>query len=153
MESNMNSLHENQNSLHENQMELASVYQATEKDTAPTEITVPESAYSASAITQDSMKGMEDRLFARLATLQSGKSPRKDTARGGGAWRRYNKWCWSCGVNLRHNSDEKDGKCHQKRTGHIATATKNNPQGGNEERNHLWMWWCNPENRPTEKRE
>jgi hypothetical protein len=142
----------NIHSIHENQLELASVYQATEKHATPTEITVPETAYSASAVTQDSMKGMEDRLFARLAALQTGKPPRKDT-RGGGSWRRYNKWCWSCGVNLRHNSDEKEGKCHQKRTGHVSTATKDNPQGGNEERNHLWMWWCNPENRPVEKRE
>jgi hypothetical protein len=139
------------NSIYENQLELASIYQASKKKATPTEITVPETAYSASAVTQDLMKGMEDRLLARLAALQAGTTPRKST-KGSGAWRRYNKWCWSCGVNLSHNSDEKDRKCYHKRTGHIATATKDNPHGGNAERNHMWLWWCNPDNRPVEKR-
>ena len=56
-------------------------------------------------------------------------------------WRQFTKFCWSCGVNLHHDSPGCDRK---KKTGHITTATYSNPQAGNVGRNHLWQQWCTP---------
>ena len=55
-------------------------------------------------------------------------------------WRQYTFWCYTCGVNLHHNTI--DG-CTRvpKREGHNVTATRDNPGNGNTSRNHLWMKW------------
>jgi len=61
-----------------------------------------------------------------------------------GAWRQWKYWCYTCGVNLKHKSDG----CTQQRkdSNHYAfpNATKDNPQGGNNTGDDLWMQWCNP---------
>ena len=56
-------------------------------------------------------------------------------------WRQFTKFCWSCGVNLHHDSPGCDQK---KKAGHITTATYANPQDGNTSRNRLWQQWCTP---------
>ena len=54
-------------------------------------------------------------------------------------WRQYTYWCYTCGVNLTHNTS--DGCIREpKRQGHNLEATRENP-GGNTSRNHLWMQW------------
>ena len=54
--------------------------------------------------------------------------------------RQYRMWCWSCGVNLSHNS----GNCNTHKTGHIDTATYASPQGGNLKKNARHMKWRHP---------
>ena len=80
--------------------------------------------------------------------------PAKQTNRGGGQRetprntpnltdkprRQWTNWCWTHGVNLHCNSDN----CRREGPGHIKTATKDNPMGGNTRRDHLHMKWCNP---------
>ena len=49
-------------------------------------------------------------------------------------WRQWRSWCYTCGVNLNHNSSN----CRRsKRPGHDANpeATMENPQGGNTSKN------------------
>jgi len=58
-------------------------------------------------------------------------------------WRQWRSWCYSCGVNLTHNSID----CKRpKRPGHTTNpgATMENPMGGNTTKNRLWMKWCHP---------
>ena len=73
---------------------------------------------------------------------------RRGTIRGdpNGPWRQWKYWCYSCGTNLSHNSID----CHRtkiQRPDHDrlkSIATKDNPQGGNSKKDHLWMKWCDP---------
>ena len=73
---------------------------------------------------------------------------RRGTIRGdpNGPWRQWKYWCYSCGTNLSHNSNE----CHRTKNQlpdhdrFKATATKDNPQGGNSKKDHLWLKWCDP---------
>ena len=64
------------------------------------------------------------------STSQQPYRPRK--------WRQWRSWCYTCGVNLNHNSINcKRTKC----AGHDANpeATMENPLGGNVAKNRLWM--------------
>ena len=65
-------------------------------------------------------------------------------SKGNGKWRQWRSWCYTCGVNLSHNT----GGCKKflKAPGHVAhpDATKDDPQGGNTTKNHLRMKWCHP---------
>ena len=55
-------------------------------------------------------------------------------------WRQYTFWCYTCGVNLHHNTI--DGcKRVPKREGHNVAVTRDNPGNGNTSRDHLWMKW------------
>mmetsp|Transcript_10703 Transcript_10703/g.22826 ORF Transcript_10703/g.22826 Transcript_10703/m.22826 type:complete len:148 (+) Transcript_10703:1272-1715(+) len=61
-----------------------------------------------------------------------------------GVWRQWKYWFYTCGVNLKHNSD---GYTQwRKDSNHYAfpNATKDNPQGGNNTGDDLWMQWCSP---------
>ena len=55
-------------------------------------------------------------------------------------WRQWNKWCWECGVNLKHNSEGHWSKA----SNHKDAATRTTPLGGNSKRDHLWMKWWSP---------
>mmetsp|Transcript_7775 Transcript_7775/g.17390 ORF Transcript_7775/g.17390 Transcript_7775/m.17390 type:complete len:123 (-) Transcript_7775:198-566(-) len=56
-----------------------------------------------------------------------------------GPWRQRKYWCYSCGTNLTHATVD----CHRVKNQHQdherykATATKDNPQGGNIQKDHL----------------
>ena len=67
--------------------------------------------------------------------------------RGTGTWRQWNKWCWSCGINLGHNTPDCSGRYKKSTHEEHLTATHSDPQGGNmkAKREHLWMKWCHPE--------
>ena len=86
----------------------------------------------------------------------SGGSDRDKTVMGGMGteqWRQWKYWCFSCGVNLRHNSAGHTHEASKKRT-HIASATFENQQGGNNLRDHLWKKWCHPvTHKPHDKKE
>lgn len=61
-------------------------------------------------------------------------------------WAQWNKWCYSCGVQLHHDSLSCPPN-RKKKSDHVAkapTATFNNKMGGNANRDHLWMKWCHP---------
>jgi hypothetical protein len=94
--------------------------------------------------------------FRTRATTNSGTNPHSGRGRGpqrdsgAGTWRQWNKWCWTHGVNLRHDS----AGCEHQRSGHKTEATKNNPMGGNTRRDNLWMKWCSPvDHRPYDNPE
>ena len=55
-------------------------------------------------------------------------------------WRKFDKYCWSYGVNL--NSDSKD--CRKPKPGHQRTATFHNRMGGTNMKEHLWGKYCGP---------
>ena len=57
-----------------------------------------------------------------------------------GICRQYKFWCWSCGVNLSHDSCN----CRTQKQGHIKNATKDNPQGGNTSKDARYMMWRHP---------
>ena len=62
-------------------------------------------------------------------------------------WMQWKYWCWSCGVNLTHNTARHKGNKQAAHQNHL-TATKDNPQGGGiAARDVLWMKWCHPINR------
>lgn len=66
------------------------------------------------------------------------KDPANDTD-----WQQYKYWCYSCGVNLTHDS----GNCppNRCRRCHDANATNANPgTGANTKRNNLWELWFHP---------
>jgi len=73
---------------------------------------------------------------------------RRGTIRGdpNGPWRQWKYWCYSCGTNLNHSSMDchRTKKQHQNHNQYKSTATKDNPQGGNSNKDHLWMKWCDP---------
>ena len=54
--------------------------------------------------------------------------------------RQWKFFCHTHGVNLTHSS----GDCPRPNEGHNKEANKCSPLGGNENRNHLWMQWCEP---------
>mmetsp|Transcript_27576 Transcript_27576/g.57792 ORF Transcript_27576/g.57792 Transcript_27576/m.57792 type:complete len:157 (+) Transcript_27576:468-938(+) len=70
------------------------------------------------------------------------------TVRGdpNGPWRQWKYWCYSCGTNLSHNTID----CHRTKNQlpdhdqFKTTATRDNPQGGNSKKDHLWLKWCDP---------
>uniref|UniRef100_A0A7S4ASS5 Uncharacterized protein n=1 Tax=Pseudo-nitzschia australis TaxID=44445 RepID=A0A7S4ASS5_9STRA len=72
----------------------------------------------------------------------------RGTVRGdpNGPWRQWKYWCYSCGTNLSHNSQD----CHRTKIQlpdhqrYKSIATKENPQGGNSRKDHLWLKWCDP---------
>jgi len=74
------------------------------------------------------------------STQQHG--PRRHT--GNGTWRQWKYWCYTCGVNVKHNTNNCDKQ--RKFANHFAcpSATKDNPQGGNISRDDLWLQWCHP---------
>ena len=77
---------------------------------------------------------------------QTGNRGRSETNPG---WRQWKYWCHTCGCNLHHNSDACPPK--KQRPGHVASATKDNPQGGNAKKDRLWMLWCHPSGRTAHK--
>ena len=128
------------------------------KSNTPTTVTIPTAALSTvgSALTPGTIqgRGLEQLTAVLVAALQAangnqcqplpGKSKQeKPNAKSNQPWRQWNQHCWSCGVQLNHNSTN----CKHPRTGHEehTTATHEDQQGGNNKRNHLWGKWCGPD--------
>ena len=118
----------------------------------PSLIGTSPSAMSASTNTQQIVDIVNRAFEARLADFQSTPPPpQQQTAsqrRPGtpvpstatDSWRTWNKWCFTHGANLRHNSPD----CDHPGDNHKPAATKMNPMGGNTKRDHLWGKWCSP---------
>ena len=66
----------------------------------------------------------------------------RNAAASSDEWRQWNRWCYSCGCNLNHEST--DCPTRKRRKDHKDEATQANPMGGNTSRSHLWNKWCNP---------
>jgi hypothetical protein len=128
------------------------------KATTPTTVTIPTAALSTvgSALTPGTRQGqgLEQLTAAIVAALQTSNknqcqlsttqpTQKKANNNGDQPWRQWNQYCWSCGVQLNHNSSN----CKHPRTGHEdhLSATFNDQQGGNNKRNHLWEKWCGPD--------
>ena len=127
------------------------------KTTTPTTVTIPTAALSTvgSAMTPGTFQGQGlEHLTAALVTalqaangnqcfspLHQGQSKSKSKVEQ--PWRQWNQYCWSCGVQLNHNS----ATCKHPRQGHEnhLTATFEDQQGGNTKRDHLWGKWCGPD--------
>ena len=65
-------------------------------------------------------------------------------------WRQWTFFCYTCGVNLNHNTD-KHPQSRAKREGHDdnLAATHTNLNGGNGDKNWLWKLYCEPDqNKP-----
>ena len=80
-----------------------------------------------------------------ISTLRPpGALPATPNRRKRTAWQQWSYWCWTCGVNLTHNTPKHTNRKKDGHDDHLA-ATRNDPQGGGVERRaHLWMKWCNP---------
>ena len=125
--------------------------------TTPTTVTVPTATMSTvgSALTSGTLQaqGLEQLTAALVAAFQATNGNQCQPPRPQGQpksknkveqpWRQWNQYCWSCGVQLNHNS----ATCKHPRQGHDnhLTATYDDQQGGNTKRNHLWGKWCGPD--------
>jgi hypothetical protein len=126
------------------------------KPTTPTTVTVPTASLSTvgSALTPGTLQGLDQLTAALVAALQATNgnqcqpatgqpTQKKPNPKTSQEWRQWNQYCWSCGVQLNHNSTN----CKHPRTGHEdhLSATFDDQQGGNARRNHLWEKWCGPD--------
>jgi hypothetical protein len=140
--------------LHNNQQQLGTAYSALAR---PTTDSVPSfiNTDSSTVVTQSQqvsvLKDMISDLRKDMALMVAGNGSKGgDGGNGGGTgakprikpttWRQWNKWCWTHGSHLLHDS----ATCEQKwrKVGHNETATKENPVGRNISRDHLYMQWC-----------
>jgi hypothetical protein len=114
-------------------------------------IAIPSAITAGSSLTNDQYRQMEDKLLNAINTaLQTKSQPTYEQRpktisyeQRPKIWRQYKCWCYSCGVNLSHNSNE----CRsQKFTAHSQnpTATINDQQGGNGKKDSNWMKWNSP---------
>ena len=77
-------------------------------------------------------------------------NPTTDTATKpvGTVYRKWNKYCHSCGVILCGKGGcggvGGGADCYKKKEGHKPDATFTNKMGGNDKRDHLWGLWCDP---------
>lgn len=61
-------------------------------------------------------------------------------------WRQWTFFCFTCGVNLHHNTKDHTNRRGPKRDGHDENhaATPTDLRGGNGDKNWLWKLYCNP---------
>jgi hypothetical protein len=113
-------------------------------------IAIPSAIAAGSSLTNDRYRQMEDKLLNVIKTALQTKSqptyeqrPQNLYEQRPKIWRQYKCWCFSCGVNLSHNSNE----CRSRKfTGHSQhlTATFHDQQGGNGNKDNNWMKWNSP---------
>jgi hypothetical protein len=105
---------------------------------------IPSAITAGSSLTNDQYRQMEDKLFNAINTALQTKSQSTYEQRPQAnsydqrpkLWNQYKCWCYSCGVNLSHNSNE----CRSRKfTTHSQqpTATFNDQQGGNGKRDRV----------------
>jgi hypothetical protein len=126
------------------------------KPTTPTTVTIPTAALSTvgSALTPGTTQGLEKLTAALVSAIQAAnqnqcqpatdqRQDNRSNNKTNQPWRQWNQYCWSCGVQLNHNSTN----CKHPRTGHEEhmSATFEDQQGGNSKRDHLWEKWCGPD--------
>jgi len=119
------------------------------QDSIPGMIPIPKTsivgrAASNSTITPDKEQDMKNWVMNAINTFKTENGTNTKSTKPTKKvydWRQFTKFCWSCGVNLHHNSPDCDRK---KKAGHSTTATYAKPEEGNVGRNHLWQQWCTP---------
>jgi hypothetical protein len=149
--------------LHNNQQQLGTAYTALTRpssDSVPSFINTDASTVVTQSQQATMLKEMSD-LRKEMALLVNSKGNKVGSGtgtgtsgggRGGGTspaprirpttWRQWDKWCWTHGSHLTHDSMTCDKK--YRKSGHDETATKENPMNGNTSRDHLYMQWCSP---------
>ena len=131
----------------------------------PSVVTTPTVSTNTNASSTEGLMAMMAGLVAALQqnqpTATTTSNPRNDgppNPRGHrtnnnrqSQWKKVDKWCWHCGANPTHTSIE----CRSKGTEapKHPDATKDNPEGGNTEKNKNWGLWYHPrrgyrENKP-----
>jgi hypothetical protein len=124
-------------------------------DSVPSFINTDASTVATQSQQTTMLKDMMSDLRKEMALLVSSNSSKvvpSGSGRGGGTnvtprarpttWRQWDKWCWTHGSHLLHDSTSCDKKW--RKPGHKETATKENPMNGNISRDHLYMQWCSP---------
>jgi hypothetical protein len=109
-------------------------------------IAIPSAITAGSSLTNDQYS----KILNAISALQTKSQPTYEQRPQANSydqrpkiWKQYKCWCYSCGVNLSHNSNE----CRiRKFTAHSQhpTATFNNQQGGNGKKDSNWMKWNSP---------
>jgi hypothetical protein len=139
--------------LYNNQQQLGTAYSALARPTTDSVSSFINTDSNTVVMTQSQqvsvLKDMISDLCKDMALMVAGNGS-KGGGGGTGAkprikpttWRQWNKWCWTHGSHLLHDSST----CEQKwrKVGHNETAAKENPMGGNISRDHLYMQWCSP---------
>jgi len=131
----------------------------SKQPSTPTTVTIPTASLTTvgSALTPGTQQGpgLEQLTASIIAALQSSNNQPRQQSYGQARttsepkpWRQWKQFCWSCGVQLNHNS----ATCKHQRNGHVVTATYEDQQGGNDRRNHLWEKWCGPDLRIYQKK-
>jgi hypothetical protein len=138
--------------INDNQQQLGAAFSALSK---PTNDSVPSfiNTDASTVVTQANQSALKDLLsdFRKEIALMVAGGGVTGTGGGGGVikaktkhkeWRQWDKWCWTHGAHLTHNS----ANCEQKwrKDGHNEAATQSNPMKGNSKRDHLFMQWCSP---------
>jgi hypothetical protein len=112
-------------------------------------IAIPSAITAESSLTNDRYRQMKDELLDAINTALKTKSQTTYEQRPNSydqrpkIWRQYKCWCYSCGVNLSHNSNECRSRKFTAHSQHL-TATSNNQQGGNGKKDSNWMKWNSP---------
>jgi hypothetical protein len=112
-------------------------------------IAIPSAITAESSLTNDRYRQMKDELLDAMHTALQTKSQTTYEQRPNSydqrpkIWRQCKCWCYSCGVNLSHNSNECRSRKFTAHSQHL-TATFNNQQGGNGKKDSNWMKWNSP---------
>jgi hypothetical protein len=114
-------------------------------------IAIPSAITAESSLTNDQYRQMKDELLSAMHTAPQTKSQTTYEQRPQAnsydqrpkIWRQYKCWCYSCRVNLSHNSNECRSRKFAAHPQHL-NATFNNQQGGNGKKDNNWMKWNSP---------
>ena len=157
MKEDLEQVKANQDQLYDNQKEIAAY--ASDATTTPSTLTpnsntaaIKEMATAMAKTMAEQMVQSRSQDIAAVAAKEALKALQLTNNPGCAkisekemGWRQWKYWCYTCGVNLYHNTkDHPDSK--RKMDGHDThtNTTKDAPQGGNTKRNHLWLKWCEP---------
>jgi hypothetical protein len=143
----------NLNKMNMGQEDLATALSATMRDNmsiATTHpggsIAIPSAITAGSSLTNDQYRQMKDDLIDAMHTaLQTKSQPTYEQRPKANSydqrpkmWKQYKCWCYSCRVNLSHNSNECRSQKFTARSKH-PTTTFNDKQGGNGKNDSNWM--------------
>jgi hypothetical protein len=130
---------------------------STATGTTVSDLTSMHEARQAAYVTTDQLDALKQQWQSEVLKTTT-KAPTWGSRNDGGwqterqkarkTWQRYDKYCWSCGVNLSHNSDI----CKTPAADHQRDAAWTNKKEGSVKNEHRWMWWNSPDGSVVQER-
>ena len=148
LQEELESTRTNVDKLYKNQKDMAAL--TTQK---PTQSATDDKKQAAEVDTDKLVRDVVAALAKQECFMAGGKSTKAPTRTTDKLWRRWKFYCYTCGYNLTHPTRKCSRKHKQDCHDDHLDATYEDLQGGNVDRNHLWMQWFNPvTRRPCAKR-